>query len=193
MLHTKLLFESVLHTNFPNYFQLQQRHSTHHHHAPMPMDSDSSESEPSGEASTPRRMEVWRRPSHLCLGVPSSELTGRGRQCKGKGKGKGTGWNGIRRLVSAVRKSTGWNGIRRLVSAVQHSQRPGRRRWNKERRNGVKKAKATPPAAAAACTVQAQGGMEAGRPAGSDTKLEARDGSQSQITHWRTLKSADLL
>jgi len=101
----------------------------------------------------------------------------RGRQCKGKGKGKGTGWN----------------GIRRLVSAVQHSQRPGRRRWNKERRNGVKKAKATPPAAAAACTVQAQGGMEAGRPASSDTKLEARDGSQSQITHWRTLKSADLL
>ena len=82
----------------------------------------------------------------------------RERQCKGKG--------------------TGWNGIRRLVSAVQHSQRPGRRRWNKERRNGVKKAKATPPAAAAACTVQAQGGMEAGRPAGSDTrwtKLEARD------------------
>ena len=48
-------------------------------------------------------------------------------------------------------------------------------------------------AAAAACTLKAQGGMEAGRPAGSDTKLEARDGSQSQITHWRTLKSADLL
>ena len=46
---------------------------------------------------------------------------------------------------------------------------------------------------AAACTVKAQGRMEAGRPAGSDTKLEARDGSQSQITHWRTLKSADLL